>query len=680
MKRNRLCLWLSLAAVACSKVGADPVAPPAPPVYTIQAGFADEAPETRSRLDFEETQARVLWTRGDAFKMLAYSLEDGKLHGKTYTTQDDGVTQATFTSSSSSVLSGRYFVCGYPSSVFTKAGGHDTADDSFIMITPVPTRQQAVPGGLAEGLNRAVAWSDKPDADLKFHNMLSIVRFRLDGGIVPDVTSVVFDAGTTVAGKASSYRANGMPTIDFSHNWTAEDYPRSSTIALDGSFDAGTDYCLALVPATLPAGFNMYFCNAQGDTLYKHSSKPMTLGRSRIVDLGTICLGDSWKSEKPDVIEYVHQTKGKRKNVVAVLADGFTAAEQDKFELLAKSGVDYLFSVEPYKSYKEYFTVYLFRVPSNESGAGVLNGDVPVVDNAFGSRWSTGAYSDMTADDDKIVAFLKTHCPEVVSGELTYQDVPTLLLINDFRYGGICHIYRSGWTYAQVPYQYEGGSISWSFPKYQAVNERNDSEGSRLTTDAERDEMGRHVGNWRNTLLHEFGGHGYGRLTDEYWSETTKYTEPGALPGHSYTVPYALNVSGYYDSVPWQSDLLDHLDEWTDLNPDYGRIGIWHGAQTSLYYRWRSEKTSCMIDNRPYFSTWQRILIVRRIMEKAGETFDMDDFIAKDVTVDPIRPVVPATASAEERSRILLKARSQALLVPEMPMLPPPVEHLEEDF
>jgi hypothetical protein len=51
----------------------------------------------------------------------------------------------------------------------------------------------------------------------------------------------------------------------------------------------------------------------------------------------------------------------------------------------------------------------------------------------------------------------------------------------------------------------------------------------------------------------------------------------------------------------------------------------------------------------------------------------MDDFIAKDVTVDPIRPVVPATASAAERSRILLKARSQALLVPEMPMLPPPV-------
>ena len=302
------------------------------------------------------------------------------------------------------------------------------------------------------------------------------------------------------------------------------------------------------------------------------------------------------------------------------------------------------------------------------------------VDNRFGSRWPADSYSTMTADAAKIQAYLKAAIPEVVSKELTYQDVPTALLINDTRYGGICHTYGNGWAYCQVPFQRAGGTIRWSFPKVQAVNVQDDSEGSRSTTDAERDEMGRMVGDWKNTFIHEFGGHGYGRLTDEYWSTTTKYTEPGAIAGHSYTVKYALNASGYYDSVPWQADLLDHLDEWTARNPDYGRIGIWHGAQTSLYYRWRSEKTSCMIDNRPYYSTWQRILIVRRIMTKTGETFDMDDFIAKDVTVDPIRPVVPATASVEERSRILLKARSQALLVPEMPMLPPPVEHLEEDF
>ena len=81
-----------------------------------------------------------------------------------------------------------------------------------------------------------------------------------------------------------------------------------------------------------------------------------------------------------------------------------------------------------------------------------------------------------------------------------------------------------------------------------------------------------------------------------------------------------------------------------------------------------------MIDNRPYYSTWQRMLIVRRIMGKAGETFDMDDFIAKDVTTDPIRPA--PDASDEELQRMAARAR----MVPEMPMLPPPVFCDDEDL
>ena len=314
---------------------------------------------------------------------------------------------------------------------------------------------------------------------------------------------------------------------------------------------------------------------------------------------------------------------------------------------------------------------------SNESGAGITDESGKIltpVDNYFGSRWPEKSYSNMTADDGTVMSYLSSHIPEIVSGELAQIDVPAVLLINDDRYGGICHVKGNGWSYAQVPYQYFGKkTIRWSFPAVQAVNVQDDSQGSRPTTTEEKDEMGQMVGDWRNTFLHEFAGHGYGRLADEYWKATTKYTKPGAIASHSWTVSYALNVSGYYGSVPWKADLLDHLDEWTARNPDYGRISIWHGGHTSLYYRWRSEKTSCMIDNRPYYSAWQRILIVRKIMEKTGETFDMDEFIAKDVTVDPIRPVVPATASPEERSQILMRARSQALLVPEMPMLPPPV-------
>ena len=678
MNLKRLSILLALVASACSKESADLVAPPMTPVYTIQAGFSAPGPETRSRLDFQPTEARVLWSRGDAFKLVR--MNESNYSSATFTTQDDGVETAVFTSTKT--LTGSEFTSGYPADVY-RVGRLGTM--GCILITPVPSEQQAVAGGVAEGLNRAAAYSTDFSADLHFHNMLSFVRFRLDGACVSTLESVTFNAGVTVAGDASVYFVDGEPVIDFSKNWSNPTVARSTSVTLSGPFEAGQDYCIALVPANLPNGFSLEFRDGEGHTLYKYSYKTLRLSRSRIADFGTIHLGDSWVPEEeefPEVLEYVHQQAGRKKNIIALLADGFRPEELDQFDRLAKDAVNYLFSVEPYKSYKDYFTVYICRVPSNESGAGVLddNGNiVTAVDNYFGSRWGKDSYGNMTADAGTVQSYLRAKIPEVVSGEVDYRSIPTTLIINDNRYGGICHIYQNGWNYCQVPYQYAGGEIRWSFPKYQAVNAQDDSEGVRETTDEERDEMGRHIGNWRNTLLHEFGGHAYGRLTDEYWSTTTKYTAPGAINGHSYPVPYALNVSGFYDDVPWQADLLDNLDEWTARNPDYGRIGIWHGSYSSLYFRWRSEKTSCMIDNRPYFSTWQRILLVRKIMEKAGETFSMDDFIAKDVTVDPIRPVESAGISSEERIQARMRARSQALLVPEAPMLPPPVLHEEDE-
>ena len=668
MKRVSLCLAIALLA-ACTKETAQTEAVSVPSVHVVQAGFAEADPDTRSRLEFSESAASVLWTAGDSFKMI--KMTETGYTSATYTTEDDGVSSATFTTTKT--LSGDDFTSGYPASVY-RVGRR--GEMGCCLIVPVPSVQKAVAGGLEEGLNRAAAWSDRQDADLHFHNLLSFIRFRVDGACVSALSSVTFETGVTLAGDATAWFEDGVPHIDFSRNWKNPTVERSTSVTLNGPFIAGQDYCIALTPTDIKGGFDMTFSDAAGNALKKHSSKDLRLDRSRILDFGTIHLGDTWDIEEPaEVIEYVRQQKGRRKNVIAICADGFKWSELDKFETLAKGAVDYLFSVEPYKSYKDYFTVYIFRSGSNESGAGITDGNHNVtkwVDNRFGSRWGADSYSDMEADPAAIRSYLREYCPEVASGELTYEDVPTVLIINDARYGGICHVYAHGWNYAMVPFQYNGGAIRWSFPQYQAINVRDDSEGCRETTEEERDEMGRHVGDWRNTFLHEFGGHGYGRLADEYWSATTKYYEPGDINGHYYTDPYAMNVSGYYDFVPWQEDLLDCLDDWKMRNPDYGRIGIWHGGQTSLYFRWRSEKISCMIDNRPYYSTWQRILIVQRIMRKAGESFSMEDFIAKDVTTDPIRPA--GNASAEARRRMA----AQAAMVPEMPLLPPPVLH-EDD-
>ena len=106
------------------------------------------------------------------------------------------------------------------------------------------------------------------------------------------------------------------------------------------------------------------------------------------------------------------------------------------------------------------------------------------------------------------------------------------------------------------------------------------------------------------------------------------------------------------------------LETLVEKDPNYGRIGIFQGGGTKMFGRWRSEMISCMIDNRYYFSTWQRMLIVKRIMSLSGSEFNASSFWEKDVTTDPVRDV----QSSKVMGGIELPHR-------EMPLLPPPVLH-----
>ena len=55
-----------------------------------------------------------------------------------------------------------------------------------------------------------------------------------------------------------------------------------------------------------------------------------------------------------------------------------------------------------------------------------------------------------------------------------------------------------------------------------------------------------------------------------------------------------------------------------------------------------------MNNNIPYFSAISRQAMVERIMEYAGETFDLDEFIAKDVTTaSPTTKASPALVPIE---------------------------------
>ena len=605
--------------------------------FVIQAQFDDEESlRSRIALNADGSRAKVLWTAGDVIQVIASS--GGTYYRGTFNTSDDGTTQADFSCENFQTGQNIQRWYGFYPGVI---------GNSLVAMSPseiglyLPTKQQAVAGGFQEGLNLALATTDDITGGLRFRNMPALVKFRLSGSVVSSLAKVRLVGTTILAGGVILENLDADTPSLKTNRWyyydgTDRDTP-SQEVTLNGPFQPDTDYYFVVYPGTMN-GFSMLFVDDEGEYIVKQSAKTITLNRSRITDFGTIALGDAFGD--PNLSRWAERThEGGKPVVVCVLAEGFTAAQRSQFETLADQGMEALFSTEPYKTYKEYFTVYKMWTPSKEEGASIIDANenyIQKVNTAFGARWEADAYDHMQADDKKVYGYVTSHCPEIIAGTHTIDEVPILLIVNDKRYGGRAFSTSSGRTYCIAPWTYGGDPIHWSLPNRIPNSEEPGVFTSHTRTEQEFEEVGgMNTGDWRNTLVHEFGGHSFGRLGDEYWGGSY-LTSQSDVSSHSWPVPFALNVSGYYDNVPWQT-LLTQQASLVANDAHYGRIGIFQGAGTYIYNRWRSERISCMIDNRFYFSAWQRMLIAKRILTLCGETFSEADFFAKDVTTDPVR-------------------------------------------
>lgn len=314
-----------------------------------------------------------------------------------------------------------------------------------------------------------------------------------------------------------------------------------------------------------------------------------------------------------DVIVYQKMRENHPVTLV-VTGDGFTTNEltpDGLFENRAREALDCLFSVEPYKSYREFFNVYILPTVSNETGAG--NTDTGIMkDTYFKTSWGEN-YSDMQVKDfNEIFNFVSSTCPDIIENKTTIEKVPVFLLVNDSRYGGICWTWNNGQCYAVIPLT--EGNLQWS------------SDPS----------LGISNGDWKNVFVHEGGGHGFGKLQDEYHSGLLNYTDE-TIGSHTWEVPFGLNLTTDYNnmkgSVYWKHLLNDTR---------YPRTGFFEGGMGYERGIWHSEIISCMDDNRLYYNTISRQLIVERIKSITGEPFSLDEFFYKDINFDPLRDFNPS--------------------------------------
>ena len=278
--KSKVFLFAALLAIAgCSKVDS-------PSRMKIYAGFRDD-PETRSRIELnaEGSVAKVLWTKGDSFTAL-YTGKDG-VYKTTFTTYEDGVSDALFWSNGT--LAGTDFQCFYPD--YNKWG---TYEGETVFGINLPAEQTAVAGGIKEGLNRACGFAETLSNDLKepvrFYNLPSLLKFRLEGPVVPEIKEVAFSSTGTLAGDQVFHWTGDILTElpgDMGFNGDVH----ASRVVLKGDFQEGVDYFIALWPRKL-SGFQMEFIDGNGNSIVKRSAKSVTFERSRVKDFGTIRLGE----------------------------------------------------------------------------------------------------------------------------------------------------------------------------------------------------------------------------------------------------------------------------------------------------------------------------------------------------------------------------------------------------
>lgn len=641
---------------------------------SVKAGF----PETKVQFDMNGagTYAGLSWKAGDSFKMVA--LQGASIGSATYsTTEDGGKVAFTGYSLSGAGYGDTGFYCIAPELAYHGLGKYY---DAYLPLVTLPRDQVAMEGSPDPDALLSFAWAATDTEDFSFNNFVSLLKFRLTGVNVANVKSITLRSYAPMSGNVPvGFDGNNkpvyLPNISFG-DWSNSLYRYVTlTPTLGNTFSADTDYYFAVLPGTSD-GFTLTFeLEVGGDskTITKTSSKTLTMNRSRITDIETVTVGTDYDSTT-SLTPYMKATAVATKPVsLVVLSEGYRESELAQFRLDAKQGIDALFNTEPFKTYKNYFNVWFLEVASNESGARISDGTAAeqTRDCYFRSVWGKDTYNNMEANSDKVFAYVEDHCPDILDGTHTIEEVPVLLIINDFRYGGIAHSYANGKTYCMVPKTYNGASLLWKYATNgkEAASDAPGSYDTKDVTDEERIALGEaggsHIGNWTNTLVHEFGGHSFGRLHDEYWYNTY-FTSQGTIPEHFFTVPFGLNVSGSWETTPW-----DELLVMDSSNPHYARIGKFQGGGVSMFNRWRSEKISCMIDNRFYFSAWQRWLIVNRIMTLAGGSkLSLSQFLAHDVTTDPLR---------DGGSPVMRPADGVANVTPPHPALPmvPPVMHVE---
>ncbi len=313
----------------------------------------------------------------------------------------------------------------------------------------------------------------------------------------------------------------------------------------------------------------------------------------------------------------IYISNGENKVNLVILGDGFMKedlVDNGAYQIMAQNLIDYIFSVEPYKSYKSYFNAYIHYAESKDHG--ILRGDGPAIGTATRPPDSVSTYFESSYDSYGLNT-LRDKCyeaAELIPGVNSDQAM-ICLVINDTKYGGMTWLSTSGRAIPICPMSDREEPFSFY-----------------------------------NLVMHETG-HAFSKLADEYGGKSVPPEDKvlnDILAWQDIGWFRNISVTDDPENVPWKHFL--NSEEY--LGSDYSPVGIYEGGYSYWYGIFRPEQENCMRGAMiPYYDVASREIIVKRILSIVGEEYSFEKFLANDriVPADEIESLLSRQSSGSSK-------------------------------
>lgn len=256
-----------------------------------------------------------------------------------------------------------------------------------------------------------------------------------------------------------------------------------------------------------------------------------------------------------------------------IVGEGYGADDIASGQYLTdmREQMEHLFSIEPYKTYRNYFTVSTAYACSPQSGMSGL--------------------TKFNNNNDKVWLYAKTY------GASVDERAAILVLCNTKSYGNRTDLWDNGLSFSWI------GKSDDVYPYDQ-----------------------------KGDVLHYFGGRGFGKLGPEYVNHFT-FMKACGCPGCNMTNEYnRAREKGWWQNVSITSKMTELPWYHLIFHEKYAsQVDVYEGALNHARSTYRSENQSVMgAAHIYYYNTISREEIVKRILTAAGETYTFDKFVAKD--------------------------------------------------